>query len=92
MTLEEGLGADQRLSEMVPSADALEAKRMQKMYSQLRKQASGGSSSSVGLTSPQHQRLDDWLQELESRQQQLKKYGSLFSVTLVQISQRYCTL
>ena len=63
-----------RNADMMPSSDALEAQRLQKMYNMFRRHASGASSDSpLGTRSPQHQRLDNWLGELESKQRIEKK-------------------
>ena len=66
---------ERRNTEMVPSPDALEAQRLQKMYNMFRRQASGASSSDSPLCtrSPQHQRLDNWIEELESKHRIEKK-------------------
>ena len=67
---------ERRNTEMLPSPDALEAQRLQKMYNMFRKQASGASPESpLGKMSPQHQRLENWIQELESKHRNEKKYG-----------------
>ena len=63
-------------NDLVPSEDALEAQRLRKMYNQIRRQASGASNESThshGYRSPQHQRLDDWLEELEAKRRSEKK-------------------
>ena len=59
-------------SEMIPSAEALEVQRVQKMYSMFRKQASGASADSHNGGS-HNQRLEGWLQELEAKQRMDKK-------------------
>ena len=53
--------------EMIPSEEALEVQRVQKMYSMFRRQASGASADSHNGSS-HNQRLESWLQELEARQ------------------------
>lgn len=64
-------------NDMVPSDDALEAQRLRKMYNQFRRQASGASNDSThshAIHSPQHQRLDSWLEDLEAKRRSEKKY------------------
>ena len=58
--------------EMIPSEEALEVQRVQKMYSMFRRQASGASADSHNGSS-HNQRLESWLQELESKQRKDKK-------------------
>ena len=63
-------------NDMIPSEDALEAQRLRKMYNQIRRQASGASNESThshDYRSPQHQRLDGWLEELEAKRRSEKK-------------------
>ena len=70
-------------NDMVPSEDALEAQRLRKMYNQFRRQASGASNDSTHshvTRSPQHQRLDNWLEDLESKRRSEKKYA-FFSIS-----------
>ena len=57
--------------EMIPSEEALEVQRVQKMYSMFRRQASGASADSHNGSS-HNQRLESWLQELDARQRKDK--------------------
>ena len=64
----------QQCDDVTPSAEALEAQRLRKLYNQFRRQASGASSDSYsGIKSPQHQRLDNWIDELEAKHRSEKK-------------------
>ena len=59
--------SQRRHSELQASPDALETQRLQKLYSMFRRQASGETNSTMSPLN--QQRLDDWLLELESRNQ-----------------------
>ena len=67
---------ERKHNDLTPSAEALEAQRLRKMYNQFRRQASGASTDSysgISIRDPQNQRLDNWLEELEAKQRSDKK-------------------
>ena len=67
-------GEERKNHDLTPSAEALEAQRLRKMYNQFRRQASGASTDSYSaIIDPQNQRLDNWLEELEAKQRNDKK-------------------
>ena len=83
LQLNKSASGDQRTSEFLPSADALEAKRLQKMYNTFRRQASGASGDS-----PQSQRLENWFEELEARRREQQKYDLKITIIILSIEIR----
>ena len=77
LQLNETASGGRRNSEWLPSAEALEAKRLQKMYNTFRRQASGASGDS-----PQSQRLENWFEELEARRREQQKYDLKITIII----------